>query len=474
MSPWSDSRLSDEHPETCTMQPLRYKTSVTIVIVAAALAGVWVSGTLLASHDGGWRTDHSGTGFLLRLCESPSLPGAGCANVVGSRWGGFDFYLDSRRVVVPTSWLGLAYFVFVAVWFGIVGGVDARRRWTWLLTWLLVSSGLAGSVFFMALMAFALSDWCPPCVIAHVLNAMIFLATVWLWRRRRPVQAEDGLSETAAGRVLEHLHRRLAWSAAMVGVVMMAGLWLYFDAVSEARRQWRKYGGLKQALAELQSDPRFVLREYFAQPVVDVPAAHGAGRQEPGVGSAAAPVLVVFTDYDHGSCACFEAKHRPMIEAAFEGALRIDVRHYPAVLAERLAIGTKTVDADDEDAPLASYAVEAARLQGGDDAGAVMHRLMFGRRKDRLHRDYAELARMAELDVDRFMEDWRRPAVREAVEEDVRLAAEMGVRITPTVFLNGRRVPYLCLESPTFWQAVASELAEDRSVASARVCPTAH
>ena len=50
------------------------------------------------------------------------------------------------------------------------------------------------------------------------------------------------------------------------------------------------------------------------------------------------------------------------------------------------------------------------------------------------------------------------PAVRDAIARDIALGEELGVRGTPAVFLNGRRVPSFCLHNPIFWEAISADL----------------
>ncbi|UCC32702.1 MAG: thioredoxin domain-containing protein [Phycisphaerales bacterium] len=437
-----------------------------LTIVGLSLAGAWVSGTLLIEHDGGWATERQGTGFLLGLCESQVLPSVSCARVVDSRWGSFDLYLGSRRIYVPTSLIGLAYFTSLAIWFAMVGRLLVAARWMWVLTLLVVSCGLIGSVFFMVLMALTLSEWCPPCVIAHLLNGAIFLGTIWLWRSTRRASTDESTFGLTALFTPARVRRRLAGWAMVVSGATALGLWFYFDAATEVRRQWRKLHGFNQVIAEMQNDRGFVLREYFAQPVVEIPRRSDDNRVALACLSESAPRLLIFTDYDCSKCACFEFRRHSLIESAFCGNLEVDYRHFPRHRAES---GTTRYAAADGSVTggnsfRASLAAEAARLQGGDQAFATMHRLLFEHRKDRPDPGYAELARLAALDAERLLVDMSSDVVRRRVRDDVTLAARLGVTAAPAIFLDGRRVPDLCATSPVFWKAVAEKLTDESAL----------
>ena len=106
----------------------------------------------------------------------------------------------------------------------------------------------------------------------------------------------------------------------------------------------------------------------------------------------------------------------------------------------------------------AARAAEAARLQGGEETFWRMHDLLFAKHRRLATVSYADLAMQIGLDGDKLVADMESAPVEQAVEADVALAAELGVTGTPAVFLNGRRVPRLCLHNSVFWEAIAAEL----------------
>jgi protein-disulfide isomerase len=67
---------------------------------------------------------------------------------------------------------------------------------------------------------------------------------------------------------------------------------------------------------------------------------------------------------------------------------------------------------------------------------------------DRLFDDYKNLndnmvrqiAQDLNLDLDKFDKDWKDPAIARKVKNDAREGNKAGVRGTPTVFINGRRL----------------------------------
>jgi len=49
-----------------------------------------------------------------------------------------------------------------------------------------------------------------------------------------------------------------------------------------------------------------------------------------------------------------------------------------------------------------------------------------------------DIARSMKLDMERFETDRRDPAIDALIERDVREARQLGVRATPTIFINGK------------------------------------
>ncbi|UCE58899.1 MAG: thioredoxin domain-containing protein [Phycisphaerales bacterium] len=430
-----------------------------MAIIALALTGAWVSGTLLKEHDGGWHHGQRGTAFLLQLCESQTIPSASCADVVGSRWGSFDFYIGSRRVLIPASLIGLVYFASLAIWFSLTDCVSATR-WIWCFTAFVISCGLAGSLFFTGVMAFSVEQWCPLCVVAHTLNGAVFVCMLWIWGSRRVATAVDPGSSTDEMSGLLGLRRKLAFSAVAVAGMASVGLCLYFDAMSEVRRQWRKLAGVRQVLGSLQNDPEFVLREYFAQPLVEMPTRVAGGTSEAPDATDSNTRLVIFTDYDCNPCACFDGWRELLVDAAFDYEVQVEIRHLPLTLEEMGFPRDDSGGRQQKRSLPPSYAAEAARLQDGGQSFEKMHRLLFEHRRDLPTRDYPKLARDAGLDVQRFLTDLSDERLRRIVQDDVALAETLGVSTVPAVFLNNRRVPDVCLESVVFWRSVAGRFSE--------------
>jgi len=90
--------------------------------------------------------------------------------------------------------------------------------------------------------------------------------------------------------------------------------------------------------------------------------------------------------------------------------------------------------------PEAKPAAVASLAAGEQGKFWEMHDALF-QNVDRLGKDlYIELAGKLELDIDKFKADLKNPALAKLVEEDLALAAKLGVRGTPGFFVNGVQV----------------------------------
>jgi protein-disulfide isomerase len=139
------------------------------------------------------------------------------------------------------------------------------------------------------------------------------------------------------------------------------------------------------------------------------------------VGPLEAPVLLVeYSDYQCHHCAETAAVLRELTALYGERLLLVH-RHFPLRQAH----------------PLAQKAAEAAEAAGAQGKFWEMHHRLFaaGGALEREH--LAAYASEIGLDARRFLEDLDGGRYEEAVNEDFRNAAASGVRLPPTLFVNG-------------------------------------
>lgn len=441
MNMTNQESLRSDNLQTYRNQLIRFS------LLALAILGVCITGLMVADHDGPWKVDGSEAGILLQICESASIPSVRCADVVGSRWGSFDFYLGARRILVPTSFVGLVYFVALSAWLWIVGPFYQTMRWYRRGVVALVTLALCCSLFFIFQMAFHLSKWCPLCVVVHIINALIFAGILLSNKLRHQTCATT--SEAVTEHRLRRLQHRMVVSALTMAFVVSAGLWMYYQASKEVKHYWRKAQGYKLAMERLQEDEAMVMREFYAQPVVDLPVKYAISSEDE---SPQDHRLVVFMNYNSSSSACFEKEWKEKYGPVVTHLPRIEYRYLPYINNDHTSLTP-----EQQDAVRACYAAEVAQLHGDEYARAMMHFLLFRHRKAQGGRDYTRFAKKIGMDEQTFHQLWTSEAVRKSVENDIALANQLGVTSAPTVFLNNRRVPLLCLKSEVFWRAVTRE-----------------
>ncbi|HVI72675.1 MAG TPA: thioredoxin domain-containing protein, partial [Pyrinomonadaceae bacterium] len=166
-----------------------------------------------------------------------------------------------------------------------------------------------------------------------------------------------------------------------------------------------------------------------AQPVANkgVPGAEPAHT----LGPATAPAHVEeFGDFQCPPCGIFHPILEQM-EEEFGDKLRVTFRQFPLVPAHRHAL-------------IAASATEAAGLQG---KFWQMHKLIFDHQKD--WKDsfdsrpiFEGYAKEIGLDIEKYKRDIESDAVAQRVFLDGKRGYSLGVKGTPTVFLNDREVPF--------------------------------
>jgi protein-disulfide isomerase len=110
--------------------------------------------------------------------------------------------------------------------------------------------------------------------------------------------------------------------------------------------------------------------------------------------------------------------------------------------------------------PFAKPAVIAAMAAGRQDKFWEFH--------DEIFRDFTqlneakldEIARKLNLDMERFNRDRQDPELVSAIDRDVQEGFQAGVRGTPSIFINGRRLKQRSMEG--FQDMIDSELAKLR------------
>ena len=435
------------------------------VIVLLCLVGAWISGELLKAHAGPWPLSKAAPTWFTRVCGTGANGESPCTSVLASDWSAVDldipvptraadgWTIQRSRLVVPIAFMGLAYYVFLGVWFALAG---RPRPWgfRWYLVPLLtVIGGTVGSLTLLWVMFFKIGSQCTWCLVTHAINGMLLVGTLYLWPRKAALMAEKSIVRSQ-DRPNLYARAALTPSAALrtmaLALVLIAGLWLYRGVKLDVRRQVARLLPYKRIVQKQRENPAFLLREYYAQPQHVIPPREVLGRTAAGD---TLPTLMVFSDFQCPQCACSSSLWEDRGGTRWKGTFPVAFHHFPL----NQECNDTVTRAIHPESCLASYAAEAARLQGGEDAFWMMHDLLFQEARRLAERPYAKLAAKIGLDGGQLLADMQSEVVRQTVAADIGLASALGVTGTPSVFLDGRRVPQFCLYNPRFWDAVSSE-----------------
>ena len=436
-----------------TNPPVRRARLLVSAIVAFAAAGAWISGELLKQHAGMWNASSGHGNLFVRACLAVQSAGFDCAAALQSGWAVIKVpvpwlaghaALIVNWIAAPVALLGLCYFAFFGVWFFLSGGHAWQGSFWRRFPVYIARGGAIGSAFYLGVMAFGGSPWCLWCIATHLVNFILLLGIERLSRSdiRSGADDHDNASKSPA---CPGWTSRDALRTACVAAMVVAGICVYYHDHVVLRNALAGLRPYERLVTSMRNDPAFLLREFYAQKRADIPPRENDCRDEN------EPRLVVFTDFECPGCRCNAKSLRAKVAPAFGGRLAIEVRHFPLCGSCNHGVsGDFHPHACD-----AARAAEAARALDGENGFGRMSELLFDNRTRLGAQLYPRLARQIGLDVDRFQAAMAGDAVSRAVQSDIELGRQLGVKGTPAMFLDGRPVPELC-QTPTFWEAVAN------------------
>jgi len=279
---------------------------------------------------------------------------------------------------------------------------------------------VANAIFIVACAGFALSFYlafiavavlrtiCLLCTGLYVI-AVGMLVAAWLLRSSTQRQAQ----KDSAVRLKRE---RWAWVGSGIALALVATTVV-----------WEAFGE-REALnaAQIQTRRPDFYRYFFAQPLVDVPADAGHVR-----GGADAPVTIVaFSDFGCGHCAAFDRRIGDLLRG--DRRVRLMFRHFPLDSQCNPAIqGSGTGER--------CMAASAAECAAQQEKFWQYARLLFEHQPNFSAADLRRYADEVGIDATKFSACLESGEGRARVEGDVKAAATLGVRSTPTLFINGRR-----------------------------------
>ncbi len=428
---------------------------LTITLLLSACAGVWICGSLVKFHDGGWQVDTENVTLLAMPCITSTASTSSCGAVTSSRWGSFDFFVGNRHVLIPASLIGVIYFLAVILWFTLQ---PSPLRWTnrqWIITLFVQSCAMLASVFWLVIMAKNERGWCSDCLVAHAANVIIFASTICL--RYNLTRTTSKIPVAANSQLQPSFGLSPAMTALSIAIVGF-GAWLYYDATTTARHFWRRHAVLEKLTTSLQEDPSYMLREFYAQPINPAIVEANENRLTSAVTSNPDVQLSVFTNYESRSSRCFEATLGGHVRDSFGNRVSVDFRHLPANPAKTSASQTNSNGTSTSLENVSCQAAVAAYIQGGFQAFAKMRTKLQVNRGHHTRKDIAHMAKSIGLDQTDLLAEIDSQDVATMLDSDMKLAKRLGVKHAPAAYLNGRRIPALCMNSEVFWKAIANEM----------------
>lgn len=185
-------------------------------------------------------------------------------------------------------------------------------------------------------------------------------------------------------------------------------------------------------------------------PPLEAPSSREPGAEPPHAhGNADAPVtLEEFGDFECPPCGMLHPILKSLEAELGPTKLRVIFREFPLVPTHAHALA-------------AARAAEAAGLQG---KFWEMHDMIYDHQKD-WHESFdvrpifEAYAKQIGLNVDQFRRDITSEAVERRIFLDGKRAHSLGVTGTPTVFINGREIPFESLEPDKLKALINGELA---------------
>jgi protein-disulfide isomerase len=138
-----------------------------------------------------------------------------------------------------------------------------------------------------------------------------------------------------------------------------------------------------------------------------------------------APITIIeFSDYQCPFCQRWHAEVWPQIESKYGDKIRLVYRDFPLESIH----------------PQAVPAAEAADCAGAQNKYWEFNNLLFGGGKELGTETYDAYAQQVGLKMDDFKKCVADRSYQKEVQDDTNFAAELGVRSTPTFFINGLAV----------------------------------
>ena len=386
--------------------------------LAATIFGAYLSGVLLLRHHG-----LDAGALAASVCDPAN---SGCAEVAASSW--------SAVAGVPLAAVGLAFYVSLAVLLALalLGGSPLAGRPARLALGL-AGLALLADVGLFGVQAFAIGAFCSLCLWTYAASATAFGCLL-------PARRRASSGEAAPRGIAERLALGAFWL--VVAVVSAGVLWINDGLRARAETVDVSILGVRSGAARIPEAPPALAAGFapqwrnpsFRQQLPrEVPVEGLPVRGDPD-----APVqILTFSDFLCPSCRRFALAFDQYAEGPEGPHVALYYRSFP--LDRTCAAHLPRV--------VHPGACEVAR------GAACAHRLgSFWEYHDAVYRappnrpdrdDVTRIAVSAGIDRAAFEACHSEPETEAALQADISEAVRLGVSGTPTLFINGRRVPAL-------------------------------
>ncbi|HVL70093.1 MAG TPA: vitamin K epoxide reductase family protein [Vicinamibacterales bacterium] len=337
---------------------------------------------------------------------------------VGSRVNCTQAYLSQYGSFggVPVALAGVIFFGIVLAIAGLAGRpASPARENAAAYVFVLSTVGLAFALYLAWASYFVLEVFCVLCAITYVAVIALFI-----------------ISGGAASQPMSSLPRRAARDlrtlvsspvALVTALAIMGGsvaLLAAFPSEADGIRQQSEAAATYQPLTPEQ---RKQVEDWWdVQPVVDVPVPKADGTQVQ---------IVKFSDYQCPACRSAHDALKPVLAKYRGQGVQFVMKHYPLEAECNPQLGGGNHYGSCEAAAAYEMAKGTPHLEKLDD--------WLFQNQSTLNKD---VARKAAQDIAGITDyDARYQAVLETVKEDAALGRSLNVNSTPTIFINGRRIP---------------------------------
>lgn len=449
--------------------------------VALCLAAGYISYNLLQKH----LTGSSGNQWFESVCHADAGHGsANCDAVLATPYAYYPPRHDpnDKQAHFPVAFLGMVYYLALGVWLFGIGRLSIQRRWLHIIPLAMVLGGIAASGYFLYIMFAKLDQWCPWCLVTHILNLLLVVSVFLLFPYGDPSKAaskQDGKAATdkkappekktpadkkvPAGAAVAIAARPYPSARLVVTTLLAMGLMAFGLSQMLGRENYQKaahsarssFDQAVKVLRRVQASGPTLRTFWESSPRVKVTIDKDDPVRGPADPTKPYWDVIVFSDFECPSCRNFALYLDQRVRPLFGDQLRVVFKHYPldSTCNPRTHFRTHPHACD-----MARLA-EAAYLVGGNANFWQLHDYLF------THRDTIvagkmtpELAAQATgVDVNRLRQVASSDEVQQRIQRDVQEGGVAEVNATPAVYVNGKHVDSLATLSINFWDELANE-----------------